>query len=320
MLKLVSIYYHIFVKNVILTERYGFMSIKNTVARLFRSLLTIISPELNTKVSYKKKFGKKLDLKNPVTLNEKILWLKFNDYKNNDIIKQCADKYRVREYIEKIGCSEILNHLIGVYERTEDIPWNDLPDAFAIKLNLGCGFNLIVSDKKTLNIEEAKKIINKWIKISPYQYLGYAEMQYKGVKPLVLIEDYIKPKCGTLPEDYKFYAFDGMVPYVMVCTDRENGGKHAKYWYYNEAWQMQMMSEDALKYGNKASIQKPDGIEKAFEYARRLSAGFPFVRVDLYLVDGKVYFGELTFTPGGGQDQSRLPEADRILGSYIKRP
>lgn len=296
------------------------MIIKNVIARSFRSLLTIISPKLNTRISYRAKFGKKLDLKNPVTLNEKILWLKFHDYKDNDIIKTCADKYRVREYIEKIGCSEILNHLIGVYENAEDIPWNDLPEAFAIKLNLGCGYNLIVSNKKALNIDSAKKTINKWIRTSRHQYLGYAEMQYKGVNPLILVEDYIKPKEGTLPEDYKFYAFDGFVPYVMVCTDREDGGKHAKYWYYNEKWEMQMMSEDALKYGKIASIPSPEGIEKAFEYARTLSRGFPFVRVDLYLVDGKVYFGELTFTPGGGQDQSRLPAADVLLGKYVQRP
>ncbi|MCH5278292.1 MAG: glycosyl transferase [Christensenellaceae bacterium] len=295
------------------------MSIKNSAARMFRSGLTLISPKLNTMVTYRAKFGKRLDLKNPKTLNEKILWLKFNDYYKNPLIKQCADKYRVREYITQIGCPEILNNLIGAFDDVEKIKWDKLPNSFALKLNVGCGYNIIVRNKTELNIEETKKILKKWLTYR-FQYLGYSEMQYKGVKPIILIEDYLKPKVGLLPEDYKFYCFDGYAPYVMVCTDRQEGGKHPRYWYYNEQWEMQMLSEDALKYGKEASIQKPNGIELAFEYASKLSRGFPFVRVDLYLVDGRVFFGELTFTPSGGQDNGRLPDADKILGDYVNRP
>ena len=295
------------------------MSIKNTIARVYRCGLTLISPKLNTCVVYKAKFGKKLDFNNPQTLNEKILWLKFNDYYNNPIVKQCADKYRVREYVTNCGCPEILNHLIGVFSKVEEIDWDSLPESFALKLNVGCGHNIIVKDKKELDIQKTKRTLKKWLK-NKYQYLGYAEMQYKDVKPLILIEDYLKPKVGKLPEDYKFYCFDGLAPYVMVCTDRQEGGKHPRFWYYNEEWEMQMLSADALKYGVKAAIPKPEGIETAFEYAKKLSKGFPFVRVDLYIIDGKVYFGELTFTPSAGQDNGRLPEADRVLGTYVKRP
>lgn len=294
------------------------MSFKTFAAHYYRCALTLISPKLNTKVTYKAKFGKKLDLGNPKTLNEKILWLKFNDYWENPLIKQCADKYRVREYVESIGCGEILNELIATYESVDELDINKLPQSFALKLNVGCGYNIIVPDKNKLDIEDAKAKLRKWMKTK--YYLGYSEMQYKGVKPIILVERYLKPQSGVLPEDYKFYAFDGDVPYVMVCTDRTDGGRHAKYWYYNKNWEMQMMSEDALKYGTGASIPKPEGIDEAFEYARKLSKGFPFVRVDLYLVDGRVYFGELTFTPGGGQDQGRLPKADEILGTYVKRP
>lgn len=295
------------------------MRIKNTIARVYRCGLTLISPRLNTSVVYRAKFGKKLDLDHPKTLNEKILWLKFHDYRNNPVVKQCADKYRVREYVSGIGCPEILNHLIGVYSKAEEIDWDRLPDSFAIKLNVGCGCNIIVKNKKDLDIQATKRTLKKWLK-NKYQYLLYAEMQYKGVKPLILIEDYLKPKAGLLPEDYKFYCFDGFAPYVMVCTDRQEGGKHPRYWYYNDKWEMQMLSEDALKYGVEAAVPKPEGIETAFAYARKLSKGFPFVRVDLYIVDGKVYFGELTFTPSAGQDNGRLPETDALLGTYVKRP
>lgn len=294
------------------------MSIKTSIAHYYRCILTMISPKLNTMVTYRAKFGKKLDFDNPQTLNEKILWLKFNDYWENPLVKQCADKYRVREYIKDVGCEGILNTLIATYESVDEIEWDMLPDSFALKLNVGCGYNIIVPEKDKLDIEDAKSKLRKWMKTK--YYLGYSEMQYKGVKPVILVERYLKPKRGVLPEDYKFYCFDGRAPFVMVCTDRQEGGKHPRYWYYNEKWEMQMMSADAIKYGKEASIPKPEGIDEAFAYARKLSKGFPFVRVDLYIVDGKVYFGELTFTPSGGQDNGRLPEADEILGTYVKRP
>lgn len=294
------------------------MSIKQNIAFLFKCSLTMISPKLNTLILYRVKFRRNLDLKNPHTLNEKILWLKFNDYWNNPLIKQCADKFKVRDYIRQKGCGEILNDLLAVYDSVDEVEWDKLPSSFVIKLNIGSGYNLIVPNKKELNICEAKKRIAKWMK-SKY-YLEYSEMQYKNVKPYILVEKYLKPKKGLFPDDYKFYSFDGDVPYVMVCTDRKDGGKHPRYWYYNDKWELQMLSEDAIKDGQNTFIPKPDGIEKAFEYARTLSKGFPFVRVDLYVIDGKVYFGELTFTPSGGLDNGRLPKTDEILGEYVNRP
>ena len=294
------------------------MGLRQTLSRYYRCGLTMISPTLNTMVNYRSRFGKKLDLDNPRTLNEKVLWLKFHDYWNNPLIKQCADKYRVREYIESIGCGEILNTLIAVYDSADDIQWDDLPDSFALKLNVGCGYNIIVPEKSRLDRQDAERKLRSWMKTK--YYLDFSEMQYKGVKPVILVEKYLKPRSGLLPEDYKFYCFDGEAPYVMVCTNRQEGGKHPQYWYYNEKWELQMLSEDALKYGPDAAIPKPAGIDGAFEYARKLSKGFPFVRVDLYLVDRKVYFGELTFTPSAGLDNGRLPKTDEILGSFVKRP
>ena len=279
-------------------------NLMSKIAGSFRRGLTIISPMLNTKVCYFVKFKKKLDLKHPRTLNEKILWLKFNTYWNNQLIKQCADKYRVREYIKSVGCEEILNDLIAIYENVEDINWDILPDEFVIKLNVGCGYNLIVPDKSKLDIQRAKEQLKQWTKEK--YYLNYSEMQYKDVKPVILVEKYLKPKAGILPEDYKFYCFKGTAPFVMVCTDRQAGGKKPRFWYYNENWEMQMLSEDAIQYGIKASIPKPEGIDKAFEYAKILSKGFPFVRVDVYIVDGQVFFGELTFTPSAGLDNGNF--------------
>lgn len=123
------------------------MRIITKLAYYYRRGLTYISPKLNTAVVYKFRFGRKLDLNNPITLNEKILWLKFHTYKNNLLVKQCADKYCVREYVEQAGCGDILTDLIGVYKTPQEIEWDKLPNRFAIKLNIGCGYNYFVTNK-----------------------------------------------------------------------------------------------------------------------------------------------------------------------------
>ena len=128
------------------------------------SILTVISPVLNTKMRYKDAFGKKLDLNNPQTLNEKILWLKLNKYINDPLVIQCADKYRVREYVKSCGCGEILNELIGVWNTAKEIPWEDLPNQFVLKWNFGAGMNIICTDKSKMNKNEVIRQMEKWEK------------------------------------------------------------------------------------------------------------------------------------------------------------
>lgn len=292
------------------------MSIKSKMASIFRCTLTRISPMLNTKVTYAVKFKRKLDFDHPITLNDKILWLKFNTYWNNQLIKQCADKLRVRDHIESVGYPELLNRLIAAYKHVDEIEWDALPQQFALKLNVGCGCNIIVSDKSKLDIEATKKILRKWMKQK--YYLEHSEMQYKDVEKYIIVEEYLGSETGALPEDYKFYCMNGKAKYVMLCADREIG-KHAKYFYYDRDWNLMPYTSDALE--NPSFVMpKPENIDLAFDYAEKLSKDFPFVRVDLYIVDGKVYFGELTFTPSAGMDVSRLPSTDRMLGDQLELP
>lgn len=286
----------------------------NLLRKIAVSTLTLISPKLNTRFIYYYKFRKKLDLEHPKTLNDKILWLKFNTYWNNQLIKQCADKYAVRNYIKKCGYTDLLNELIGVYDSVDDIPWAALPNKFALKLNTGCACNLICTDKATLDVEKVKKLLKKWMRKN--YYLEYSEMQYKDVKKYILIEKFLGDDDGNLPLDYKFYCFNGESKYVMVCTDRKNG-KNANFFYFNREWEMQPFTREALE-GQDTVIEKPDKIDEAFEIAEALSKDFPFVRVDLYIVKGKIYFGELTFTPSAGMDDSRLTSTDQILGDSLK--
>lgn len=292
------------------------MSITERIQKTVRRILTRISPRLNTNISYRFKFGRKLDLKNPLTLNEKVLWLKFNTYWENDLVKCCADKYRVRNYVSNQGMPEILVDLIGAYDSSEEIVWDSLPKSFVIKFNMGYGCNIVVRDKNMANWKFIKKTVDSWFKQK--YYLDYSEMQYKDAHPKILIEKCLCDKDGKLPVDYKFYCMNGRCDYVMACFDRGEAGK-GKFLYFDRGWNLMPFSQDALD-NLDAVVPRPDGIDDAFEYAERLSAPFPFVRTDLYIVDGKVYFGELTFTPGAGMDNGRLEETDRLLGSMLELP
>ena len=289
---------------------------KRTLSKNFKSFLTRISPRLNTEVVYFFKFKKRINMKNPRTLDEKIQWLKLNTYLGDPLVTQCADKYAVREYVDKCGCKEILNEFYGVYDSVDDIPWEQLPNSFVIKWNFGCGQNMIVRDKSKLNIEEAKKKLNDWYKIHDTFYLPYSEMQYKDIPPKLVCERLIDGGDGLLPLDYKLYCFNGTAKYVMLCTERETG--HAKYYFFDREKKLCRLNKRGMAAPEGFSIEIPEGYEKLFQYADLLSKPFPFVRADFYLVHGKVIFGELTFTPCGGYDVNIPKKQNEYLGSLVE--
>ena len=289
---------------------------KKIIAGYFRTMLTLISPKLNTRVTYFFKFKKFIKLKNPVTLDEKIQWLKFNTYYKNSLVRDCVDKYKVRDYVAQCGCPEILNELYFAWDSVDEINWEKLPNKFVIKWNFGCGQNLIVRDKSKLDIESTKALLRKWHDESRYFYLQYAEMQYKGIKPKLICEKLIETANNTLPIDYKIYCFNGKAKYVMLCVDRENG--HPKYYFFDKNMKFCKFDYPSLELPDDFSIEKPLGFEKLFYYAEKLTSQFPFVRADFYLENGQVLFGELTFTPCGGMDSTILPEKNEYLGSLVE--
>lgn len=286
-------------------------------SKWFKSTLTRISPKLNTRVLYLIKFKKFINLKNPRTLDEKIQWLKFNDYLNNTQVRDCCDKFLVRKYVKECGCPEILNDLYGVYDTVEEIPWDTLPDKFVIKWNFGCGQNLICRDKNKLNIKEAKKLLEDWYKIHDTFYLPYSEIQYKGINPKIICERFIESENGALPVDYKFYCFNGKAHCVLVCTGRDTDGHGAKYYFFDRNWNLLRYNKTGKSVPRDFILPKPQGIDKLFEYADKLTKPFPFVRADFYLESGRPIFGELTFTPGGGFDTGRLYETQLLFGSMV---
>lgn len=156
--------------------------------------LTVISPKLNTKARYRAAFGKKLDLQNPKTLNEKILWLKLYNYINNPLVAQCADKYRVREYVKECGLEDILVKLHGVYKTADEIPWESLPNQFVLKWNFGAGYNIVCTDKEKMDGEAVISQMKKWGKEK--YWLPYSEMQYQHYHKLIICEELLNAKEG----------------------------------------------------------------------------------------------------------------------------
>ena len=295
------------------------MDVKQLLGRQLRMLLTDISPKLNTKYVYRRTFGKPIDLQNPTTLDEKIQWLKLNTYYNNQLVTDCADKYKVREYVEKCGCGEILNQLYGVYDSPEEINWDELPDKFVIKWNFGCGQNFICKDKSQYNEHEIKKMLGKWRKSHRTFYRNMSEMQYKTIEPKLICEKLIETETGELPKDYKLYCFNGIPDCALVCADRISAG-HARYYFFDKDWNLKRYNKMGLEAPENFSLPRPANYEKLFEYAAVLSKPFPFVRADFYLEKGKITFGELTFTPSGGFDKGRLPSTQLLFGNMLRLP
>lgn len=284
--------------------------IKTTI----RNAITIVSPKLSSKLLYRRYFHRKLNLKNPKSFNEKVCWLKLNSYSNNDTVKICADKYRVRQYIEEKGMGNLLIPLIGVVDNSKELIWDELPDQFALKLNVGCGCNIICTDKSKLRYEDVRAQMDEWQQEK--YYLRSGEYQYKDIPQKFIIEKCLPIHNGKLPPDYKFYCSNGKCEVIMLCTDREIG-KGANFYYFDPKWNL--FKNPNIDYEN-VNIEKPKMLSEAIKYAEQLSKGFPVVRVDLFLENNNIYFGELTFTPAAGMDTdfNFIPEGMNItLDEYL---
>lgn len=276
--------------------------------------LSLISPTLNTKVRYKAAFKKNLDINNPKTFKEKLLVLKLKRYIKDPLVIKCADKYAVREYIKEQGCSSILIPQLASYNNAKDIEWDKLPESFVIKWNFGCGFNIICPDKKKLDIAETEKKLNKWMKDK--SYLNFSEMQYAKAPKKIIVEQYLKPENGELPADYKVYCFNGVPMAILYMCDRGSNDMTAAF--FDENWQF--LSETG-KSGYKKfdkEIKAPSCLKEMIEVSKKLSKPFEFVRMDYYIINDKLYFGEMTFTPAGCMFASECTVNGKTMGELLE--
>lgn len=255
---------------------------------------------------------KPLHLKDPQTFNEKLQWLKI--YDRNPLYTSLVDKYKVKGKIGKIIGSEYLIPTLGVWENVDEIDWNSLPNSFVLKTTHGGGGSgvVICKDKTSLNVDSAKTILKRSMRIDIYNTLR--EWPYKNVTKRIIAEEYIEDSNGDLP-DYKFFCFNGFVHSVMLCLDRSKGD--TKFYFFDKEWKLLRLNIRGKNAPEGFTLPKPPNMEKMFELAGELSRGIPFVRVDLYNVEGKIYFGEMTFYPDSGFDGNLLPETDKLFGELI---
>lgn len=263
---------------------------------------------------YVETMGQKPDLESPVLFTEKIQWMKL--YYNNPLHVRCADKYAVRDYVESRGYAHILNNLIAVYTRAEDIVLEQLPEKFVIKATHGCTWNYLCTDKRLALAQwkEAKALLNEWLS-QDYSIHG-RELHYTYIPPRLICESFLENSDGTQLKDYKIHCFHGEPKLVQV--DYERFADHQRN-YYDPDWKLtdiKWAGHDNYPYLE----EKPATLKEMLEVARALSSDFSYVRVDLYNVEGKVVFGELTFTPGAGFTKLEPQEIDAVMGSWLTLP
>lgn len=289
------------------------MSLKKKI----KSIIAVISPELLTKIIYRLNFKEKMNLKNPQNICEKNQWLKFNTYRNNSLVTLCADKYRVREYIKEKNCSEILNELLYVWDNSNQIHWEELPQKFVIKCNHGCGYNIICDDKEKLDFSVVKDTIDKWMREDYWKLFG--EINYKYIPKKIICEKYLNDGYGSSLRDYKFFCIHGKVEVLEVCMNRREHGGHPEEYYFDSDWNYlpPIKGNSGLKMVMDKLPEKPECFEEMLKYAEILSEDFPFVRVDFYEINNKVIFSELTFTSAGGFDTT-LMDVQPNIGDKLK--
>jgi hypothetical protein len=277
----------------------------------FLMTLTRISPYWSTKYRWYKYCGKNLDLKHPITFNEKLLWL--NLYWKDPIKRKCGDKYTVRQYVKECGCPELLNELYGIWDSPEEIEWDKLPDAFVLKTTHDNGGRLgentiICTDKK--NFDKNKAIIGLKKSLKRSEWLIHNALHYKGLKGRIICEKLIKTSSDELPVDYKFFCFHGIPKFCQVCVERKSG---VRYHYMDLNWEKQPFMKDELP----SIPTKPINFEKMVHYAEILAKGIPFVRIDFYDLNGNIIFGEMTFHPNGNINPHTNELAQNKLGEML---
>lgn len=265
------------------------------------------------KWKYKKVFGAKLNLKNPQKFTEKMQWLKLHDRK--ELYRHLVDKYEVKGIISNLLGEEYIIPTIGKsYSDLSQVDFDLLPDKFVIKCNHDSGSVIVCKDKKNFNKEEADKKI-RWCMSHDYYHFENKQWAYKGIKRCFFIEEYLEDsETHDLP-DYKFFCFNGEVRCIFVVRDRFTYGAPAVF--FDKSWNKLPFALVHPMY--KGTITRPDNLDKMMEIAEKIARFIdnPFTRIDLYDVNGQVYFGEVTFYPDGGMGLFEPEEWDYTLGSWI---
>lgn len=296
------------------------MHIDNKFRRYSLAILERIAPKIHIPdkiylhLKYYFRMGKWLHLKHPKTFNEKLQWLKL--YGRRPIDTVLSDKYAVKEYIAKTIGPEYVIPLLGVWDRFEDIDFDQLPNQFVLKCTHDSGGVIVCRDKGKLDMESARRKINHSLKNDFYVYSR--EKAYKDIPRRIIAEEYKEDSKTKELRDYKFFCFDGHPKALFIASDRQADGEETKFDFFD-------MEYNHLPFTNghpNATVlpEKPKCFEEMKVLAAKLSEGIPHVRVDFYEVDGRVYFGEMTYSHWGGMTPFVPDKWDKIFGDWIQLP
>lgn len=293
-----------------------FNRIKNPqliVLDFFNKFSKYLNDEQFLRYRFRIVMGKRLDLKNPTSYNEKLQWLKL--YDRNPLYTKLVDKVAVKDYVASIIGNEYIIPTLKVYKSPEEVRIEDLPERFVLKTNHDGDFLgvFVCKDKKNFDFNKAISILSKNLQHN-YYYTG-REWPYKNVNPVIFAEEYKEDEFGEL-RDYKFFCFNGVVKALFVATERSVG--HVKFDYFDRDFNHLDFTQSHPM--SNVTLKKPDNFEKMIELAERLSRGLPHVRIDLYNCNGKIYFGEMTFYHYGGMIKFHPEEWDYKFGSWLQLP
>jgi hypothetical protein len=279
---------------------------------VIHNLWVVLMPSSYARYYYRKVTNKKLNLKNPRDYNEKVQWLKIHS--DTSLWTELADKYKVREYVTGCGLGHLLVKFYGVWEKADEIDFDRLPNNFVLKANNGCGNNILVYDKTSIDVRKVREMINHWFK-RDHSLVSFQPHMWNIDQRIIaeeLLKDENSGKHSKSLVDYKFYCFHGTPEFIDVIFDRKNlvlGIEDGETDYYRREnvydlkWlKMNDVLANPTQYDMVVDLPRPQRLNEMIEICKILSEPFPQVRVDLYEVNGEVYFGELTFTPGGLND------------------
>lgn len=289
------------------------MSIKKSVKRsIIESLSLLIPDKLFLKIQFRRKMGYWMDFNNPRTYNEKLQWLKV--YKRDPIMTQMVNKADAKKYVSRIIGEQHIIKTIGIWSSFDDINFDKLPDKFVLKTTHDSGGVVICTDKAKFDRKKAKFKLEK--SLNRNYYAGTREWPYKDVPRQIIAEEYMIDESGYELKDYKWFCFSGEPKALFIASDRSSLTEETKFDFFDSDF-------NHLPFTNghpNSSVEfiKPKGFEEMKEYARQLSQGFPHLRVDFYDINGKIYFGELTFYHWSGFVKFDPLEWDYIFGSWIK--
>ena len=284
---------------------------KRFIGVTFRGIIKLISKKEYVKLQYRYITGHKLNLDNPIRYTEKLQYLRLYTYPKDDRVIQCAGRVGVREYLKEHGYEDYLINCLGIYDSYDEIDFDTLPDKFAMKCTHGSQMNYICFDKSKMDHKALRKQFNKWLKTNYGKKT--VEMHYSTIKPQIIIEELLLEN-GKLPTEYKIHVFNGKAKYLYVVTSRNIDIRYNNYYIdWKEFDGAQFNGWKKTDY----PLEKPENFQDMAVLSENLAKNFPFVRVDLYSVNGKIYFSELTFTPAKGTLIFDDDKADFEIGEWL---